>query len=73
MDYETKNGVNFDFSVPPAQLPAMLISGKIDYAVLPEPFVTIALMKSKDVYEAVDFQKDMAMILISQSFAMTRL
>ena len=58
MDYETKNGVNFDFSVPPAQLPAMLISGKIDYAVLPEPFVTIALMKSKDVYEAVDFQKE---------------
>ncbi|MCR4952526.1 MAG: ABC transporter substrate-binding protein [Treponema sp.] len=55
---ETKTGVRLDFSVPTAQIPAMLISGKIDNAVLPEPFATIACMKSKNLYTAVDFQNE---------------
>ena len=47
-----------DFSIPTAQLAAQLISGKIQYAVLPEPFVTIAKSKSDKVYTALDFQKE---------------
>ena len=57
---DAKTGVRMDFSVPTAQIPAMLISGKIDYAVLPEPFATIACMKSKNLYTAVDFQNEYA-------------
>ena len=47
-----------DYSVPNAQIPALLIAGKIDYAVVPEPFVTIAKTKSKKVRIAVDFQEE---------------
>ena len=46
------------YSVPNAQIPALLIAGKIDYAVVPEPFVTIAKTKSKKVRIAVDFQEE---------------
>ena len=47
-----------DYSVPNAQIPALLIAGKIEYAVVPEPFVTIAKTKSKKVRIAVDFQEE---------------
>lgn len=50
--------VLLDFSIPTAQLAAQLISGKIQYAVVPEPFATIAKMKSADVVTAIDFQKE---------------
>lgn len=50
--------VALDFSIPTAQLAAQLISGKIQYAVVPEPFATIAKMKSASVRTAVDFQKE---------------
>lgn len=52
------NEIFLDYSVPNAQIAAQLISGKIDYAVVPEPFVTIAKTKSKDVRVAVDFQQE---------------
>ena len=47
-----------DYSVPNAQIPALLIAGKIEYTVVPEPFVTIAKTKSKKVRIAVDFQEE---------------
>ena len=47
-----------DFSIPTAQLAAQLISGKIKYAVVPEPFATIAKSKSDKVRTALDFQKE---------------
>lgn len=47
-----------DYSVPNAQIPALLIADKIKYAVVPEPFVTIAKTKSKKVKVAVDFQEE---------------
>ena len=50
--------VQLDFSIPTAQIAAQLISGKIQYAVVPEPFATIAKMKSKDIRSALDFQKE---------------
>ncbi len=57
IEQDTSNGVTLDFSIPTAQLVAELISGKIEYAVVPEPFSTIAMTKSKDVQKPIDFQK----------------
>ena len=59
--------VILDFSVPTAQLASLLISGKIKNAVVPEPFVTIAKMKSQDVRAALDFQEEYREITGSQS------
>ena len=53
-----KADVKMDFSIPTAQLAAQLISGKIKYAVVPEPFSTIAKSKSDKVRSALDFQKE---------------
>ena len=53
-----KADVTMDFSIPTAQLAAQLISGKIQYAVVPEPFATIAKTKSDKVITALDFQKE---------------
>ena len=50
--------VILDFSIPTAQLAAQLISGKIQYAVVPEPFATIAKSKSDKVRSALDFQNE---------------
>jgi NitT/TauT family transport system substrate-binding protein len=50
--------VTMDFSIPTAQIAAQLISGKIQYAVVPEPFATIAKTKSDKVIAALDFQKE---------------
>lgn len=48
----------FDFSIPTAQLAAQLISGKIQYAVVPEPFATIAQVKSDKVKAALNLQTE---------------
>lgn len=50
--------ITMDFSIPTAQIAAQLISGKIQYAVVPEPFATIAKSKSDKVITALDFQKE---------------
>ena len=55
---DVKNGVTLDFSIPTPQLAAQLISGKIKYAVVPEPFATVAQMKSDKVLAAVDLQSE---------------
>lgn len=53
-----KADVTMDFSIPTAQIAAQMISGKIQYAVVPEPFATIAKSKSDKVRSALDFQKE---------------
>lgn len=50
--------VKLDFSIPTAQLAAQLISEKIEYALVPEPFATIAKSKSDKIRTALDFQKE---------------
>ncbi len=50
--------VTFDFSIPTAQIAAQLISGKIQYAVVPEPFATIAQVKSDKVKAALNLQTE---------------
>ncbi len=55
MDPKQDVKVNFSVSSGP-QLAQLLISGKIDTAVLPEPFVTMVKAKAKDVRKVLDFQ-----------------
>ena len=55
---DSSSGVTLDFSIPTAQIAAQLISGKIAYAVVPEPFATVAQIKSDKVFVAVDFQSE---------------
>lgn len=50
--------VNIDFSIPTAEIAAALISGKVSYALLTEPFATVASMKSADVKRVVDLQSE---------------
>ena len=56
------NGINaeLDFSIPNAQIAPSLLSDKIEYAVVPEPFATVALMKDENVLRAVDIQSAFA-------------
>ena len=63
----TGSDVIIDFSIPTAQLAAQLISGKIKYAVVPEPFATIAKMKSGNVITELDFQKEYLELTGSQN------
>lgn len=51
------DGVTLDFSVPNANIAAALISGKAEFALVPEPFATVAEMKSPDVRRSLDIQE----------------
>ncbi len=51
------DGVALDFSIPNAEIAPALISGKIDYALVPEPFATVAQAKNADVKRALDIQE----------------
>ena len=63
-----------DFSITsPAQLAQMLIAGKVDYAVLPEPFATMAELKSPDVYRTGDLQEPWFEMTGNSSYPMTAL
>lgn len=63
-----------DFSIAsPAQLAQMLIAGKVDYAVLPEPFASMAELKSPDVYRTGDLQKPWLDMTGNSSYPMTAL
>ena len=55
-----KNTVSatLDFSIPNNEIAAALLSGKIDYAVVPEPFSTVACTKDASVRRALDLQKE---------------
>ena len=54
------NSVALDFSVPAAEIAAALLSGKIQYAVVPEPFSTVATTKDASVRRAINLQKEYA-------------
>ncbi len=58
LTYGEEGDVQLDYSIPTSQLAAQLISNKIEYAVLPEPFATIAQTKSNKVHAALDLQKE---------------
>ena len=54
----SREGVTLSFSIPTAQIVPQLLAGKIQYALVPEPFATIARMKSKEVVVAIDIQDE---------------
>lgn len=82
---ESESGsVLLDFSIPASELAAALISGKVDYAVMPEPFATVAAVtksqNNRQIYRALDLQKlwkesfetatfPMTMIVVRKDFA----
>ncbi|MCR5764172.1 MAG: ABC transporter substrate-binding protein [Treponema sp.] len=51
------NGVILDFSIPNAEIAPALISDKIEYALVPEPFATAAQSKNPEIIRALDIQK----------------
>jgi NitT/TauT family transport system substrate-binding protein len=59
---DIQNGVKLDYTVPTPDIAAELLSDKIKYAVVPEPFATVALMKSKDIVRALDLQYEFGAI-----------
>ena len=54
------DSVALDFSVPAAEIAAALLSGKIQYAVVPEPFSTVATTKDASVRRAINLQQEYA-------------
>ncbi|MDR1784891.1 MAG: ABC transporter substrate-binding protein [Spirochaetaceae bacterium] len=53
--------VTLDYSIPPAEIPQALLSGRIGYAVLPEPFSTAVISRDPAFCRAIDFQKEFAL------------
>lgn len=51
------DGITLDFSVPNANIAAALISDKAEFALVPEPFATVAEIKSPEVKRSIDIQK----------------
>ena len=51
-------GVELDFSIPTPQIAPSLLSNKITYAVVPEPFITVMQIKDKDIRVPIDFQEE---------------
>ncbi|MBO5137444.1 MAG: ABC transporter substrate-binding protein [Spirochaetaceae bacterium] len=54
----TENSVALDFTIPASEIAAALLSGKIQYAVVPEPFSTVAISKDSSVIKAIDLQQE---------------
>lgn len=52
------DSVALDFSIPAAELAAALLSGRIQYAVVPEPFATVATTRDAAVRRAVNLQDE---------------
>lgn len=50
------DSVALDFSIPAAELAAALLSGRIQYAVVPEPFATVSTTRDAAVRRAVNLQ-----------------
>ena len=67
----TKNSVRLSYSVPNAELAPSLILDKIQYAVVPEPFATVACEKDKNIFRAIDFQKEFFEFSGIENFPMT--
>lgn len=63
--------VELDFSIPNPEIAAALISGKVEYALVPEPFSTVAQMKDKDVFVALDIQKEYEKVSGNASYPMS--
>ena len=66
-----EKGIFLDFSLPTNQIVPELLAGKIDYAIVPEPFITIASEKSKNKINIIDLQKDYFLKYFQQNYPLT--
>ena len=66
-----EKGIFLDFSLPTNQIVPELLAGKIDYAIVPEPFITIASEKSKNKINIIDLQKDYFLKYSPQNYPLT--
>lgn len=69
-----ENSVTLDFSIPTSELAAAIVSGKVDYAVVPEPFATVAVLRSSEklkVYRSLDLQIIWSEFFNTDTFPMT--
>ena len=64
--------VTLDFSTPNPQIAAMLLSGKFDYAVVPEPFASVAQSKDSSV-KRVSISQEFSEVTGGNDFPMTLL
>jgi len=69
---EGKDSVNLDFSIPASEMAAAIASGKIQYAVMPEPFATVAASKSS-CFRALNLQALWKESFGKETFPMTAL
>jgi len=63
--------VELDYTVEQIELSQLMISGKAEIAILPEPFVTMVLDKNKNVKLALDFGKEWAIAKDGQALPMS--
>lgn len=68
---EEKEDTKLDFSISNAEIPAALISGKVEYAFVPEPFATVAQIKDQGIVRAFDVQSIYKEISGYDSYPMT--
>lgn len=69
------DSVTLDFSIPTPNIAAALVSDKIEYALLPEPFATVAVMNGKagaaPVYKALSMRQIWSDSGLGDDFPMT--
>lgn len=72
LGYDPESDVRLDYSIAaPAQVAQMLIAGRVDLAVLPEPFVSLALNSSDKVVPLLDLQVLWSALTGSGNYPMT--
>lgn len=65
------DAVRLDFSLANADIAAALAAGRVEYALVPEPFATVAQLKSRAIVRAVDVQESYAAATGGASYPMT--
>ena len=69
------DSIDLDFSIPTPEIAAALVSGKIEYALIPEPFATVAIMNGstgdRPLRRAIMISEEWAAAGLGKDFPMT--
>jgi NitT/TauT family transport system substrate-binding protein len=68
---EAANQINLSFSIPAAEIAPSIIGKKIEYALVPEPFATVATMKDPSIKRVINVQDAFASVSGEKSYPMT--
>jgi len=63
--------VLLDFSVPNAEIVSQLVAGKAKHAIVPEPFATVALTKSKNIRRVINLTDEYKKYSSSADYPLT--